>query len=423
MSSISVFKIQFSLISIALTGASFVGLLWFFPSKSDFVKQPPARTIEKNSYPKSSPSKEPKDESDEGVFLKIQKINSINIPQKESFWSVTSLPILKEEFGSTDPLQGLGDSNLHLKTETLEVFGTVDRNAQTVGRNNFLNNQLDPFAVRQSSGELRKLNLNYKINSILSANVRTNNLDNSLFDDRIRVAPSTMAGFTLKGSKYVTAGFLTGETRAGSMRYWNQSGALGALSREQEVREQGERRNIFEFQTNIHATKNIGIQTAIYNTNRASLNELGPTEGARVSMFMGFDSFMLNLRYNYSGNDLFRGIRPNESFSYSRDYAGVGVTFFFDRFKNYSLFLGNNYHNLFNQNRYETNDQRTLPAVSSFSASLRGVTPGSNALFFFNFRNQVSKDTQYTNFGMMRLPTQNLFLFEYATALGMELSF
>jgi hypothetical protein len=269
--------------------------------------------------------------------------------------------------------------------------------------------------------------MSYQINSNFSANFRSTQFD--IFDDRLKQYPITMGGVSFNGSKYISTGFIAGESTLNNPYRYGQNGTFNGsnMNRETEISFRDVDRvnkNLFEWQANITPTKNILFQTAIYNSNRSLINETNVSEGARVAMAVGLKYFILNLKYNYLADNLMRTItRPDAASLFNKDYAAFGFTFFLDKYKRYSLYVGNNYYNITTSNR-PTDANANVQGNNSFSASFRGKNSNYfNATFFLNFKNNTNKDYYYSNFGVFRLPVYSQLNLEYATSLGLELSF
>ncbi len=277
--------------------------------------------------------------------------------------------------------------------------------------------------VPRLEADLKLMELSYRLSTNVTANVRSGANDN-YGDDRLQILPTTMAGLSFGNSKMVSAGFMTGESRTANYYTNNVNMASPAqyLAREDQMQTKDpDRRNLFELHTNIAPTKNIQFQTGVYNSNRAILNE-GASEGARVAMQVGFGYLIFNLKYNFSSDNMMRsGFRADPSLN-AKDYGGVGLTFFLDPSRRYSLYLGNNFYNLMVPVRYAEGTGREAQPTS-FAASFRGKSPLSNGIFFLNFRNQYNKDQLYSNFGLFRIPVYSQINLDYATSLGIELSF
>ncbi|EMJ96808.1 hypothetical protein [Leptospira alstonii] len=175
---------------------------------------------------------------------------------------------------------------------------------------------------------------------------------------------------------------------------------------------------VIEWQANIQPVKRLSFQTSVLNKEKDK-GFYNP-EAARFSMFIDFSKIVLNVRYSYSAdpntknNGLY--ITPES------DATTFGFTMFLDPAGRYSLFFGNNYYNLLSQKNSGINTQVEEPQ-RSFSASFRGKTSFQNAIFFMNFRNNLSKGVIYADVGPFRLPAFSQNYTEYFTSLGMELSF
>ncbi|MGQ2827749.1 hypothetical protein ACT538_18200, partial [Leptospira kirschneri] len=175
---------------------------------------------------------------------------------------------------------------------------------------------------------------------------------------------------------------------------------------------------VIEWQANIQPVRRLSFQTSVLNKEKDK-GFYNP-EAARFSMFIDFSKIILNVRYSYSADPNTRNnglyITPES------DATTLGFTMLLDPAGRYSLFFGNNYYNLLSQKNSGINTQVDEP-LRSFSASFRGKTSFQNAIFFMNFRNNLSKGVIYTDVGPYRLPAFSQYYTEYFTSLGMELSF
>ncbi|MCB1178221.1 MAG: hypothetical protein KDK36_11620 [Leptospiraceae bacterium] len=430
MQKLTVLQIKGSLLTSIVSGISLVGVLYFFPDPNPpdeleiiNLSKDKKEVISKESFlpKKYSESENPELEEEKFLNLIVPEKNLDKNKNKTILYNGI-YPYLNEKSNRINNyVPSTDDKNYLYKNEKINVSVLSGENKSEIIPNNFSNYQ--SYNANERYNNIKKIDLDYKINSLVSASVQSvGNLsvDNTTFDDRVRVSPSTMAGIKIGKGKVFKTGFMTGETKLGTIKYMNRAGWNTYLLSDQEFKDSQERRNIFEMHTSIQPTQLIRFQTAIYNTNRAFLNETGNSEGARVSMLLDYKFVILNVKYNYSSDNLFKGIRSPDALVNAKDYAGLGVTVFLDPSKRYSFTIGNNYHNLIAQSKYSETKQ--IPTISSFSASLRGVAPG-NTTFFLNFRNQVSKDTFYSNLGLIRLPITTQIYLDYATALGLEMSF
>lgn len=150
-------------------------------------------------------------------------------------------------------------------------------------------------------------------------------------------------------------------------------------------------------------------------TNQPSLGTLG--------LHLGSGSLLLNFNYQYnqtraSASELTRVLY--------QDQASLGFILFWGASQNYSLFLGNQFQNIFfvdGKPNYSGWNQTSSP---TFSAAFRGTNPAfSRSKFFFQFQNQWNRDGLFVPYGFSYLsPTlQGRSFYEYVTSMGMELSF
>lgn len=126
-------------------------------------------------------------------------------------------------------------------------------------------------------------------------------------------------------------------------------------------------------------------------------------------------------------NDLLQSIHSGNQYTGGSDFAALGFTFFMGKYKQYSLYLGNNYHNLVTDALSQADPRQwqdgVSPVTNSFTAVFKGrATEIDNATIFLYFRNQSYKNLLYSNLGNIRLPgiQENN---EYSTSLGLEMFF
>ncbi|HNI87456.1 MAG TPA: hypothetical protein PKX55_04815, partial [Leptospiraceae bacterium] len=279
--------------------------------------------------------------------------------------------------------------------------------------------------LQNRNTQIRNVEMSYQINSNFSANFKSTQFD--IFDDRLKQYPTTMAGISFT-SKYVSTGFIAGESSFNNPYRYNQVGFLNGNNyyRDTEIQLRDTdraNRNLFEWQANISPTKNLMFQTAVYNSNRSLINETNVSEGVRIAMAIGLKYIVLNFKYNYLSDNLMRSLmRPDSPSFFNKDYAAFGLTFFIDKNKKYSIYIGNNVYNIATMTK-PTDSSSTVPVNNSFSASFRGRNSDFNTTFFFNFKNNANREFYYSNFGVFRLPISSQVNFDYATSMGLELSF
>ncbi|MDX1960069.1 MAG: hypothetical protein SFU98_15990 [Leptospiraceae bacterium] len=437
----TVINLNYSLITSFFAGIGFACVLFFAPEKNGNLLK------KKQFFPSPSVPIQFEDPKDNSNFKKESNteanaldLNLLPRNEKANYYSHLQITKAPFEFFQNDSrnLNYSTENNLSFTNENyinysdgnLKISGIIDPIAQNYYRsitvNNYQGTDWNQFQLQPRNMSYRNIDLNYQVTSSIQANLRANGTE-SFGDERIKVVPSTLAGLSFTGIPFLQAGFMTGELRNSNSQVYKYSSPsatnpLSYVNKENEIlnRELG-RKNIFEVTTSVVPSKYLQFQTSVYNLNGNTLNELGGNEGARVSMNVGYRFVMLNIKYNYSSDNFMRtGFRLDSGQS-SRDFAGFGITLFLDKYNLYSVYLGNNYHNLVTQGRYS--EALGAPPVSSFSASLRGQSTSTNATFFLNFRNQASRDQFFSNLGMIRVPVYSLVNFEYATSMGMELSF
>ncbi|TGK49727.1 hypothetical protein [Leptospira bouyouniensis] len=184
-------------------------------------------------------------------------------------------------------------------------------------------------------------------------------------------------------------------------------------------------KQLYEYQGSFSASQFLKVQTSVYNVKTENPVSSYGAEGGKFSFFFGSDKIQLNVKYNYVNQ------RPSASngqigFVPAQDIASLGLIFFLGPSKNYSLYLGNQIFNVFNDPLLRVRDQNGR-SPETFSASFRGKHPGNQkTTFFLNFQNQFYKDGVLYGVpgGYMVGNTFNgKSFYEYVTSLGMELAF
>lgn len=184
-------------------------------------------------------------------------------------------------------------------------------------------------------------------------------------------------------------------------------------------------KQLYEYQGTFSATSFLKVQTSVYNVKSENPVSSYGAEGGKFSFFFGSDKIQLNVKYNYVNQ------RPSASngqigFVPTQDIASLGFIVYLGSSKNYSLYLGNQIFNVFNDPLLRVRDQNGR-SPETFSASFRGKHPGNQkTTFFLNFQNQFYKDGVLYGVpgGYMVGNTFNgKSFYEYVTSLGMELAF
>ncbi|MFQ3974327.1 hypothetical protein ACLK31_07395 [Leptospira borgpetersenii] len=243
----------------------------------------------------------------------------------------------------------------------------------------------------------------------------------------------SMAGFSFKPNEYLSTKIVSGSSfgnaslstnrlsyspHSANIQPVNINPNVGTnpILRNQALGNTGGR--VIEWQASIQPVKRLLFQTSVLNKEKEK--GLYNPEAARFSMFIDFSKIILNVRYSYSADPTAKNnglyITPES------DATTLGFTMLLDPAGRYSLFFGNNYYNLLSSRPSGINTQVDEP-LRSFSASFRGKTSFQSAIFFMNFRNNLSKGVIYTDVGPLRLPAFSQYYTEYFTSLGMELSF
>ncbi len=274
----------------------------------------------------------------------------------------------------------------------------------------------ESFYAKQE--EIRALNISYSLSQNVSAQVRSSIMD---FSTEVQTQRVNMAGIHFSSGKQIATKFFAGSATTLPAYHIPNYTSFTEKNYYRNGMNAGNR--MFEWQTILTPSKYFGLETSLYNLdmNQNAVDPQGK-EGAKVSVFFGMKFLLVNLKYNYLTNDLLGSINQvKASTNASTDFATLGLTLFLDKSKQYSLYLGNQYHNI----ATPINTIRTtqIPGSNSFTAMFRGKSEHLfNSTFFVNFRNQSYKDLIFSNIGVYRLPIYSQSSLEYATALGLELN-
>ncbi|TGK33862.1 hypothetical protein EHQ12_14385 [Leptospira gomenensis] len=307
------------------------------------------------------------------------------------------------------PAQPFADSAPTFKGRKSDPFGSGDRTG-----------------VNQST--LDALELSYTLVPGVEAILKTGNTLPYTSDHKEQ--GYSMAGFSFKPNEFISARIVSGSSfgnaglssnrvfsSATNPQTTNPDPNIGQnpILRNQAMGSGGGR--VIEWQASIQPVKRISFQTSVFNKEKER-GYYNP-EAARFSMFIDLTKIVLNIRYSYTADPTVKNnglyITPES------DATTLGFTMLLDPAGRYSLFFGNNYYNLMSQRN--TGINQVEEPLRSFSASFRGKTGFQNAIFFMNFRNNLSKGVIYTDVGPFRLPAYSQYYTEYFTSLGMELSF
>lgn len=185
-------------------------------------------------------------------------------------------------------------------------------------------------------------------------------------------------------------------------------------------------KQLYEYQGSFSPAQFLKVQTSVYNVKTENPVTAYGADGGKFSFFFGSDKVQLNVKYNFVNAR--PGSIPNGQmgFSPAQDIASLGFIFFLGSSKNYSLYVGNQIFNVFNDPLLQVKDQNGR-SPETFSASFRGKHPGKlKTTFFLNFQNQFYKDGM-----LIGVPGGFMYgngfngksFYEYVTSLGMELAF
>ncbi len=425
---------KISLIISLVSGVSFLGMLAFIPVqngiKKNSTENPPIQ-LDENTKPQQYENFLVKNtKKTEGKFyFKTNLIKEI-VYNEEKIFIETGLNNLYRSVDSEINRQFQNYNFEHTtfyKDEKLSVSSIHDsRIMNRILENNYTNKQIDQTVFQTRNQNLKNVELNYQLNSTLSANLKSSHFDS--FDDRFKSSPTTMAGLNYKIGDFVSTSVLAGDSSFtnSTIKYSNQSYLNGNqfykdienVSREFEK----QNKHLFEVGASITPTKNLQLQTIFYNSNKSLINETNSSEGARLSFAYNLNYLMLNLRYNFLSDNLVRTIiRPDLPTVNNRDFAGLGFTVFLDNQKRFSVYIGNNFHNIA-VGKVNDASATNVQSPNSVSASIRGKAY-QNTIFFLNFKNMQNRDLLFSNIGAFRVPISSQVNQDYATSLGLEYIF
>ncbi|MCW7483141.1 hypothetical protein [Leptospira kanakyensis] len=185
-------------------------------------------------------------------------------------------------------------------------------------------------------------------------------------------------------------------------------------------------KQLYEYQDSFSPSKFLKVQTSVYNVKSENPVTAYGAEGGKFSFFFGSDKVQLNVKYNYVNARPGSAQGSHTGFAPTQDIASLGLIVFLGPSKNYSLYVGNQIFNVFNDPLLQVKDQNGR-SPETFSASFRGKHPGRlKTTFFLNFQNQFYKDGM-----LIGVPGGFMYgngfngksFYEQVTSLGMELAF
>lgn len=321
--------------------------------------------------------------------------------------------------GKSDYIPNSGDIYYQWKKEGLEV--------KSITKNILLedSNPLHKQKPLYSPEELKHVDVSYDLTPGVSALFRSSVVELNM--ENREQSRLNMAGVNFSSGKILSTKFFAGDmgdsqpVRYGSSLNSSYIDPLIA-NRNSMGLANNRSKKMFEWQTLVQPSKNFGFETSIYNSSGSS-NVYEPREGARFSLFFGTRFLQLNLKYNFLTEDLLKSINQQKDINnHTTDFAGLGLTLFLDKYKQYSLYVGNNYYNVATSVSPLRTDQ--IPGSNSFTAMFKGKNQNLlNSTIFINFRNQYYKDLIFSNYGVFKLPVYSQSSLEYATAMGLEMIF
>lgn len=329
------------------------------------------------------------------------------------------------------PLSGmsiLSDSSITFQNDLFYLIRRDNYTLQALATKPILlRKRTDPILIHQQNSllranQLRSFEFSYDVSAGINAVVRSSSLDSRENAGKLQTVNFAMAGLAISPAKIFSTRIFTGDRYRNTSTYANDFYQMNPFHmNKSKNRANG---NMFEWQTSFQPARNFGLETSYFNKSTdEDLEQQQRQEGARFSLFFGMDRFLVNLKYNYLADDLMRSIQASKEDVSSSDFAALGFVVYFDEAKQYSLYLGNNFHNIATNANLPGNTS-IVPSSNSYTAMFRGKNPAIlNSTFFFNFRNQLYRDMMYSNVGVFSLPILIQNYQEYSTSMGLELMF
>lgn len=423
------FSPQSSVLVSLLSGFGLIGLVVLTPVKSpeniDILIPPKAETGTSTGLPflerKPVETKASNETPDDFLDINIEKTKEPLSTESEPkiIFGDDSARSNKSLSEIDNYVLNFGDRKYYLQSKGLSLRGVQNTG---MGSNTFAGS-----GSYEKSGfrKFDQFEMDYQITSHLGAVVTGSNLE--IGGDRTQrmALNQTMAGVSVQAGQFFEAKLLAGDSSLQNVNTTNSN--LNGLRQVEAVRRNvTDVRSLYEWQANFTPSEYFKVQTSIYNVRGENQNAVATPEGGKVSFLFGNQKLQLNIRYNYinarnqNGNIFYTGFVP------SQDLASLGFVLFLDQSRNYSVYVGNQMFNVFNDPYNQIKDSSGR-SPSTFSASFRGKNPSlSSTTFFLNFQNQFYKDGI-----LLGVPGGNLnanvlngkSFYEYATSLGLELAF
>ncbi len=304
----TILNTKLSAVISILSGIGLLTVLSLTPVRSPKTKQRnifeseeilPSKNFDKKPFVDNSMEKK------ENWFFAIKKMQETENDISKSIWGSgfnvyspeSIVPVFNEnQFRFSQVSQSDVFSYYKDEKVTLGILGDSRIISNQILEYKYQNKMVDSALIFQNRNtQLRNVEMSYQINSNFSANFKSSQFD--IFDDRLKQYPTTMAGVSFTGSKYISSGFTAGESTLSNPYRYNQTNNLQSNNfyRENDISYRDVDRankNLFEWQTNITPTKNLLFQTAVYNSNRSLINETNVSEGARLAMAVGLKYFV-----------------------------------------------------------------------------------------------------------------------------------
>jgi hypothetical protein len=449
-----------SLVLSFLSGAGLIAVISLAPTKNEkgnyIMEEPPKQVITRrtsdSSFQRAIEKREQKKEDDTLLNLKLtpqdlkeytdeiryyrEKLGNYH-PGFSKIFSVKNFSAGQTSFRThLDPTS----RSIQWKEEDISVEASYTTSG---GRWSILSDSQEmrstSFNTLPRHSYIRRLEffeLDVPISESLSAVMTTSSRDT--FDDRqkdVRGGSLALAGISINKENILSTRLVAGDSNLQLNKQAYTPGYMGA-THVQKLRDPGfnERESTglhtFEWQTNLNPTKGVRVQTAIYNTpsrNTSRSNMSNMPDSGRMSLFLGEKRVILNLKYDYQMPQEDTRLAMSQ-WSPQKDSASLGLIFFLDPSQYYSVYLGGNQFNIANRTQGSSENRTSARLPASFSASFRGKSKtNQNSNFFLNFQNQppgawglgLSQQSLQQNSGN---PGSKSF-YEYATSMGMELSF
>ncbi len=432
------------LISI-LSGFGLLGIVVFTPVRSpenvDIYLDPKENLRGSTNYPEGGSLATSNIPSDQNKIADKSKLEYLDMnTQKLPLGDFLEEKEARINFGEDSPqsfrgfigneqsVSYLGERKYLIESTKFRMRGTLSSDSH-LSDQSFLNSPASyngAFSERRGLRKYDQFELDYKFTSNLGAYVSGSNIEIGGDRTQRQVLNQTMAGVSLHAGNFFDAKFLAGDSTIQTLNL-NQSPNLNGLRQVENARRNiAGVRSLYEWQANFTPSEYFKVQTSVFNVQGETQNQSSTPEGGKVSLLIGSSNLQLNIRYNYFNSRNQTGSIFYSGFVPSQDLASLGFVFFLDKSKDYSVYVGNQMFNVFNDpyNQIRDNQGRS---PSTFSASFRGKNPGLNrSTFFFNFQNQFYKDGV-----LLGVPGGNLnanvlngkSFYEYATSLGLELAF